>query len=152
MRAMLIARRHRHRPRCRGAAIAAPRPTVTPTTTRGSSSNTAPAFIIFGKSQAIEFATARAHRASWGYQRKTKRLPANAWPGCVDLPQYPTNFWPKCNIRGTSHPAIISMLMSVEECPIPNRGRGSDAALQSRWQISQRAVGGTHNEPARSRG
>ena len=125
--------------------------------TCGSSSNTARAFIIFGKSQAIDFATARAHRASWGYQRKTKRLPCppNAWPGRVDLPQYPTNFPPKCNIRAP-HPAITSMLMSVEECPVPSRGRGSEAVLQSRWQITRNgdahSMAGRHSSGAASSG
>ena len=66
------------------------------------------AFITFGKSQAIELATARTHRASWGDQRKTKRLPCPPTHGLavVDLPQYPTNFRAKCKIRGPLTPRL----------------------------------------------
>jgi hypothetical protein len=48
-----------------------------------------------------------------------------------------------------THPAIANVLMSVEECPVPSRVRGSEAALQSRWQILRRAnsESGSAQEP-----
>jgi hypothetical protein len=60
-----------------------------------------------GKSQAI-FATAADSLCELGLSKKDKRsaVSANAWPGCIDLPEYPPNFRPKRNIRGPLTPQL----------------------------------------------
>jgi hypothetical protein len=70
-----------------------------------------------------------------------------AWP-CRSFP-VSNEFPAQVQHKRATHPAITSMLISVEERPVPNQGRGSEAALQSRWQIPERASSkdGSAQEP-----